>query len=126
MIAFSYHRSVMRFHSPRGARGETLPPGVSTCRGDNPGPFHAAVVGSYRVAASVRQLAGRQLTEGRDTPMSRAAVVVNPTKLDDDEAFRKSVRRMMDDNGWDEPLWLETTLEDPGRGQARVGGVRRG
>ena len=51
-------------------------------------------------------------------PMSRAAVVVNPTKLDDDEAFRKSVRQAMDDHGWDEPLWLETTREDPGRGQA--------
>jgi hypothetical protein len=38
--------------------------------------------------------------------MSRAAVVVNPTKLGDDEAFRKSVRRAMDDRGWDEPLWL--------------------
>jgi YegS/Rv2252/BmrU family lipid kinase len=50
--------------------------------------------------------------------MSRAAVVVNPTKLDDDEAFRKSVRQIMDDHGWDEPLWLETTQEDPGRGQA--------
>jgi hypothetical protein len=50
--------------------------------------------------------------------MSRAAVVVNPTKLDDDEAFRKSVRRVMDDHGWDEPFWLETTPEDPGRGQA--------
>ena len=49
--------------------------------------------------------------------MSRAAVVVNPTKLDDDEAFRKSVRRVMDDHGWDEPLWLETTPEDPGRGR---------
>jgi diacylglycerol kinase (ATP) len=44
--------------------------------------------------------------------------VVNPTKLDDDEAFRKSVRQVMDDHGWDEPLWLETTPEDPGRGQA--------
>ena len=50
--------------------------------------------------------------------MSRAAVVVNPTKLDNDEAFRKSVRQVMDDHGWDEPLWLETTQEDPGRGQA--------
>lgn len=50
--------------------------------------------------------------------MSRAAVVVNPTKVDDDEAFRKSVRQIMEDHGWDEPLWLETTAEDPGQGQA--------
>jgi hypothetical protein len=28
-------------------------------------------------------------------PMSRAAVVVNPTKLDDDETFGKTVRRVM-------------------------------
>jgi YegS/Rv2252/BmrU family lipid kinase len=55
-----------------------------------------------------------------DTPMSRAAVIVNPTKLDDEEAFRKSVRRVMDDHGWDEPLWQETTKEDPGRGQAKA------
>jgi diacylglycerol kinase (ATP) len=54
-----------------------------------------------------------------DMPMSRAAVVVNPTKLEDDEAFRKSVRQVMDEHGWDEPLWLETTAEDPGLGQAR-------
>ena len=52
--------------------------------------------------------------------MSRAAVVVNPTKLDDDETFGKTVRRVMDDHGWDELLWLETTLEDPGRGQAKA------
>src|ERR1700731_4534719 len=48
----------------------------------------------------------------------RGGVVVNATKLDDHGAFRKSVRRAMDDHGWDEPLWLETTPEDPGRGQA--------
>ena len=51
--------------------------------------------------------------------MSRAAVVVNPTKLNDEEAFRKSVYRVMDDYGWGEPLWLETTPQDPGRGQAK-------
>jgi YegS/Rv2252/BmrU family lipid kinase len=48
--------------------------------------------------------------------MKRAAVVVNPTKLDDDDAFRKSVRQSMDDHGWEEPLWLETTPQDPGQG----------
>ena len=52
--------------------------------------------------------------------MSRAAVVVNPTKLDDYEAFRKSVGRAMDDHGWGEPAWRETTPEDPGRGQAEA------
>ena len=51
--------------------------------------------------------------------MSRAAVVVNPTKLDDGEAFRASVRKAMDAYGWDEPLWLETTPDDPGLGQAK-------
>ena len=48
--------------------------------------------------------------------MSRAAVVVNPTKLDDDEAFRKSVRRAIHGHGCDGPLWLETTPEDTGPG----------
>ena len=52
--------------------------------------------------------------------MSRAGVVVNPTKLADYEAFRTAVRRAMDEHGWDEPLWLETTPEDPGRGQAEA------
>lgn len=51
--------------------------------------------------------------------MSQAAVVLNPTKLDDDEAFRKTVRRAMDERGLSEPLWLETTPEDPGLGQAK-------
>ena len=50
---------------------------------------------------------------------SRAAVVVNPAKLTDGEAFRASVRQAMDDHGWDEPLWLETTPGDPGQGQAK-------
>jgi YegS/Rv2252/BmrU family lipid kinase len=50
--------------------------------------------------------------------MTRAAIVLNPTKLTDGEAFRKSVRQVMDAHGWEEPLWLETTPEDPGRGQA--------
>jgi diacylglycerol kinase family enzyme len=49
----------------------------------------------------------------------RAAVVVNPTKVVDQSRFAEAVERAMRDHGWREPLWLETTAEDPGRGQAR-------
>jgi diacylglycerol kinase family enzyme len=52
--------------------------------------------------------------------MSRAAIVVNPTKQDDFDAFRIAVGRAMDAHGWDEPVWRETTPEDPGRGQAEA------
>jgi YegS/Rv2252/BmrU family lipid kinase len=52
--------------------------------------------------------------------MSRAVVVLNPTKVDDHEAFRAAVCQAMKEHGWAEPLWRETTPEDPGRGQAEA------
>jgi YegS/Rv2252/BmrU family lipid kinase len=52
--------------------------------------------------------------------MSRAAVVVNPTKHDDVGKFRTAVCAAMADHGWSEPLWSLTTLEDPGEGVARA------
>jgi YegS/Rv2252/BmrU family lipid kinase len=52
--------------------------------------------------------------------MSRAVVVLNPTKVDDREAFRAAVCQAMKEHGWAEPLWRETTPEDPGRGQAEA------
>jgi len=50
--------------------------------------------------------------------VSRAAVVANPVKVPD--TFRETVGAAMAEHGWDEPLWLETTQEDPGQGQARA------
>jgi diacylglycerol kinase family enzyme len=49
----------------------------------------------------------------------RVAVVVNPTKFDDVAAARRQVTGTCTALGWAEPLWLETTAEDPGRGQTR-------
>jgi YegS/Rv2252/BmrU family lipid kinase len=48
--------------------------------------------------------------------MSRAAVVYNPVKVPDLPEMTERVERFMSENGWDAPLWLETTEDDPGIG----------
>lgn len=52
------------------------------------------------------------------TNTRRAAVVVNPAKAVGDD-LRGALLRLCETQGWAEPLWLETTVEDPGEGQAR-------
>jgi diacylglycerol kinase family enzyme len=51
--------------------------------------------------------------------VSRAAVVHNPTKVTDLPALKKRVEPVMARAGWEPPLWLETTVEDPGAGMAK-------
>src|SRR5690606_16183468 len=48
----------------------------------------------------------------------RAAVVYNPTKVDLPE-LRDAVALAESEAGWAKSLWIETTEEDPGVGQAR-------
>src|ERR1700727_3097750 len=48
----------------------------------------------------------------------RAAVVVNPTKHADGARFRAEVPGAMAATGWSDPLWLETTPDETGRGLA--------
>lgn len=50
----------------------------------------------------------------------RAAIVVNPTKLVDIAETRVNAAAYCAEAGWSEPVWLETTVDDPGYGQARV------
>jgi diacylglycerol kinase family enzyme len=47
----------------------------------------------------------------------RSAVVVNPSKVTDLDGRRREICAALADAGWPEPLWLETTPEDPGCGQ---------
>lgn len=54
----------------------------------------------------------------------RAAIVYNPTKVDLD-ALRAAVSSAEGQYGWGPSLWIETTEEDPGTGQA-LQGVERG
>ncbi|MCJ1702380.1 MULTISPECIES: diacylglycerol kinase family protein [unclassified Rathayibacter] len=50
--------------------------------------------------------------------LRRAAIVYNPVKVDL-EAVKAAVARAQEAAGWDETLWFETSVEDPGAGQTR-------
>jgi YegS/Rv2252/BmrU family lipid kinase len=52
--------------------------------------------------------------EPEDRPLP--AVVANPLRIDN--GVRERVSEVCTNLGWREPLWLETTVEDPGTGQA--------
>jgi diacylglycerol kinase (ATP) len=50
--------------------------------------------------------------------LKRAAIVYNPVKVDL-EAVQAAVARAQEAAGWDETLWFETSVEDPGAGQTK-------
>jgi YegS/Rv2252/BmrU family lipid kinase len=50
----------------------------------------------------------------------RAAVVLNPAKVGDVDTFKERVAEVARAAGWTEPMWLRTTVEDPGTGQAQA------
>ncbi|MBT0771145.1 diacylglycerol kinase family lipid kinase [Kineosporia sp. J2-2] len=49
----------------------------------------------------------------------QAAVVVHGVKVDDHDARRRQIEVLSGRLGWRAPVWLETTAQDPGRGQTR-------
>ncbi|MEV0734218.1 diacylglycerol kinase family protein [Polymorphospora sp. NPDC050346] len=55
----------------------------------------------------------------RRTEAVRSAVVVNPAKVTDLGELRATVDGALARAGWAEPMWLETTVDDPGEGQTR-------
>jgi YegS/Rv2252/BmrU family lipid kinase len=50
----------------------------------------------------------------------RVAVIVNPSKVEDDDYVRYLVERQAARSGWAEPLWFETTPDDPGHAMAHA------
>lgn len=46
-------------------------------------------------------------------------MVVNPLRVADRDECRRRIVGPLTAAGWPEPIWLETTAEDPGSGQAR-------
>ena len=58
-----------------------------------------------------------QLAAITGTGRKRVAVVLNPIKVGDIADFKTRVASVAQRCGWSEPLWFETTIEDPGHGQ---------
>ncbi len=54
------------------------------------------------------------------TGRKRVAVIMNPTKVGDMYAFKGKVLEVVEREGWNYPLWFETTVDDPGQGQAQA------
>ena len=52
-------------------------------------------------------------------PQRRAAIIFNPSKVVDWVTFRRQVEYELAERGWVRPLWLETTVDDPGRAMTR-------
>ncbi|HEX6485196.1 MAG TPA: diacylglycerol kinase family protein [Nocardioidaceae bacterium] len=51
------------------------------------------------------------------------AVVLNPIKVDDVDAFKAMVEEHARESGWSAPTWHETTIEDPGRSMAEASAI---
>ncbi len=85
----------------------------------------AAVVLGVVIAVRVRK--GRPRHEDTRLPFAEdpqlrptMAVVVNPTKVPDLALTQQLVAGICAESGWAEPMWWETTAEDPGEGQTRA------
>ncbi|WP_082043667.1 diacylglycerol/lipid kinase family protein [Mobilicoccus massiliensis] len=59
-----------------------------------------------------------ETVETDDPQRPKVAVVVNPTKFDDDTEVERHLRGLADEHGW-ELLWWRTTADDTGTGQTR-------
>ncbi|MDQ1536759.1 MAG: diacylglycerol kinase [Actinomycetota bacterium] len=57
--------------------------------------------------------------EKSGAPRRVAAIIVNPTKFDSIDGVHAQITTGCLAAGWDAPMWIETTLQDPGTGQAR-------
>jgi YegS/Rv2252/BmrU family lipid kinase len=51
------------------------------------------------------------------------AVILNPAKFEDIEAFKLTVAAMAEEAGWLPPRWHYTTVEDPGTGMAEAASI---
>ncbi|MBB5981751.1 diacylglycerol kinase family protein [Kribbella solani] len=75
---------------------------------------------SFGLRPGLRRRRRRTPSDGEGTTAPpRAAVIVNPIKVGDGVAFRRKVTRALAVRGYEEPLWLETRVDDAGQAMAK-------
>jgi YegS/Rv2252/BmrU family lipid kinase len=72
----------------------------------------------FGLRPGLRRRRRRTVTDDSSAP-PRAAVIVNPIKVGDGVAFRRKVTRSLAVRGYEEPLWLETRIDDAGNAMAK-------
>ncbi|QNE20032.1 phosphatase PAP2 family protein [Kribbella qitaiheensis] len=72
----------------------------------------------FGLRPGLRRRRRRTITAGDSSPL-RAAVIVNPIKVGDGVAFRRKITRALAVRGYDDPLWLETRIDDAGNAMAK-------
>ena len=75
--------------------------------------------GGRHAATRPPRSAFSRATHEQPPAKKRAAIVINPTKFDDAEAAKTELVQTSRDLGWEDPLFLETTIEQTGGSQAR-------
>lgn len=84
----------------------------------HPSPLDAAAPGETPTHATAPD-AGRSGAAVGRTPALPSAVVYNPARVEDLDTRRPLVEQALAHAGWPAPVWIPTTAEDPGAGQAR-------
>ncbi|TDU89647.1 diacylglycerol kinase family enzyme [Kribbella voronezhensis] len=73
----------------------------------------------FGLRPGLRRRRRRTVADGDWSAPPRAAVIVNPIKVGDGVAFRRKLTRALALRGYDDPLWLETRIDDAGNAMAK-------
>lgn len=80
----------------------------------------AVTMGLWVLVVSSSTRLPHELAVITGTGRKRAAVILNPAKVGDVDDFKARVLAVAQISGWSDPIWYETSVEDPGHGQANA------
>ena len=80
----------------------------------------AVTVATWLLVVPASSRIPHELAVFTGTGRKRVAVILNPAKVGDLDDFKARVLAVAAREGWKQPHWFETTVEDPGPGQAQA------